>query len=222
VAVPSAIKVFNWSATLYRGSIALSAPMLLALGFIGLFTIGGMTGLFLASLGLNVHVHDTYFIVAHFHFIMVGGMVTAYMAALHYWWPKMSGRMYPEKLGQLTALFIFGGFVLTFLPQFVLGYQGMVRRYYEYDAHFQVLNVMSSAGASILAVGYVLPLFYLLGSLVWGPEAPPNPWGATGLEWQTPSPPATENFTKTPEVVEGPYEYSRGFSQNGREVRIEQ
>ena len=208
VAVPSAIKVFNWTATLYRGSVTFHTPMLFALGFIGLFTMGGLTGLMLAALGLNVHVHDTYFIIAHFHFIMVGGMVMAYMGGLHFWWPKMTGRLYSEAWGRTSAVIIFIGFILTFLPQFVLGYQGQLRRTYMYAPEFQVLNVMSSAGASILAVGYALPLFYLLWSLRYGNPAGPNPWGATGLEWQTPSPPPPENFAETPLVTCGPYEYS--------------
>jgi cytochrome c oxidase subunit 1 len=209
VAIPSAIKVFNWTATLYKGSISFQTPMLFALGFIGLFTIGGLTGLFLACLGMDVHVHDTYFVIAHFHFIMVGATVMAYLGGIHYWWPKMSGRMYPEGWGRLAALIVFVGFVLTFLPQFVLGYLGMPRRYHQYPPEFQVLNVMSTAGASILAVGYVLPLGYLIWSLRYGPIAGPNPWGATGLEWQTPSPPPTDNFEETPVVVSGPYEYAQ-------------
>ena len=208
VAVPSAIKVFNWTATLYKGSITLETPMLFALGFIALFTMGGLTGLFLASLGVDMHVHDTYFIIAHFHFIMVGGTVMAYMGGLHYWWPKMTGRMYSDFLSKLAALIIFVGFVLTFVPQFVLGYLGMPRRYHVYPPEFQILNVMSSAGASILAAGYVLPLIYLFWSLYAGKDAGPNPWGATGLEWQTPSPPPTYNFDETPVVTMGPYEYS--------------
>ncbi len=207
VAVPSAVKVFNWTATMYRGSISFATPMLYAFGFIGLFTIGGLTGLFLACLGTDVHVHDTYFVVAHFHFIMVGGMVMAYMAGLHYWWPKMTGRMYPEGPAKLGALIIFVGFVLTFLPQFVVGYQGMPRRYWRYAPEYQVLNVMSTAGASILGAGYVLPLMYLLWSLGWGKKAGPNPWGATGLEWQTASPPPPDNFAVTPVVTHGPYHY---------------
>ncbi|HZO86775.1 MAG TPA: cytochrome c oxidase subunit I [Chthonomonadaceae bacterium] len=208
VAIPSAIKVFNWTSTLYKGSIRLDTPMLYALGFIGLFTVGGLTGLFLAALAVDVSLHDTYFVIAHFHFIMVGGMVTAYLGGIHYWWPKISGRMYPELFGKLSALTIFVGFMLTFLPQFLLGRLGMLRRYYEYDPNFQILNVMSTAGASILAVGYFLPLFYLLLSLKYGKRAPANPWGATGLEWQTPSPPPTYNFKVTPVVTEGPYDYS--------------
>ncbi len=214
VAVPSAIKVFNWTATLYKGSISFEAPMLYALGFVCLFTAGGLTGLFLATLGMDMHVHDTYFIIGHFHFIMVGGMVMAYMAGLHYWWPKMTGRMYSEWWSRLSALIIFVGFFLTFLPHFVLGYAGMPRRYHRYPPEFQVWNVMSSAGASILAVGYILPLLYLLYSLRYGAPAGPNPWHATGLEWQTPSPPPTHNFEQTPVVVRGPYEYHLEKAQN--------
>jgi cytochrome c oxidase subunit 1 len=208
VAIPSAVKVFNWSATLYKGSIRFDTPMLYALGFIGLFTIGGLTGLMLASMGIDVHVHDTYFVVAHFHYIMVGGTVMAYLGGMHFWWPKISGRMYPEIWGKLSALVIFVGFNLTFFPQFLLGYLGMPRRYFEYPAEFQVLNVMSTAGASILAVGYVLPLIYFALSLRYSPKASANPWRATGLEWQTASPPPTHNFHETPIVTTGPYMYA--------------
>jgi len=209
VAIPSAIKVFNWTATMYRGAISYKTPMLYAFGFIGLFTMGGLTGLFVAALGVDVHVTDTYFVVAHFHYIMVGGMVMAYIGGLHFWWPKMTGRMYPEAWAKLSALIIFLGFNLTFFPQFLLGYLGMPRRYHAYAPEFQVLNVMSSAGASILAVGYVLPLIYLLWSLRYGKIAGPNPWGATGLEWQTTSPPPTHNFEETPIVTEEPYAYDK-------------
>ena len=208
VGIPSAIKVFNWTATLYRGSISYQAPMLYAFGFIGLFTIGGLTGVMLAALGLNVHVHDTYFVVAHFHYIMVGGAVMAYLGGMHFWWPKISGRMYPEGWARFSALVVFIGFNLTFLPQFILGYLGMPRRYHAYPPEFQVLNVMSTAGASILAVGYLVPMIYFLWSLKYGALAGPNPWGATGLEWRTPSPPPTENFKQIPIVTEEPYEYS--------------
>ena len=207
VAIPSAIKVFNWTATLYKGSISYSAPMLYALGFIGLFTMGGLTGLFLASLATDVHLNGTYFIVAHFHYIMVGGAVMAYLGGIHFWWPKMTGRLYPDGWARFAALVIFVGFNLTFFPQFMLGYLGMPRRYAVYPAEFQVLNVMSSAGASILGVGYLIPLIYLIWSMRYGPIAGPNPWGATGLEWQTPSPPPTENFEEIPVVTEDAYNY---------------
>jgi cytochrome c oxidase subunit 1 len=209
VAIPSAIKVFNWTATLYRGSNAWETPMLYAFGFIGLFTIGGLTGMFLACMGTDPHLHDTYFVVAHFHFIMVGGTIMAYLGGIHYWWPKMTGRLYPELWGKLAALIVFVGFNLTFLPQFLLGYLGMPRRYHEYVPEFQVYNVMSTAGASILGVGYLIPLVYLLWSLGYGPRAGDNPWGATTLEWQTPSPPPTENFHETPRVLTPPYVYAK-------------
>jgi cytochrome c oxidase subunit I len=207
VAVPSAIKVFNWIGTMHKGYIRFDAPMLYALGFIGLFTIGGLTGLFVAALGADVHLTQTYFVVAHFHYVMVGGMVSAFFAGLHYWWPKITGRIYPEMWGRAGALIIFIGFNLTFFPQFVLGYLGMPRRYHHYAPEFEVLNVLSSAGSTILAVGYLLPLIYLTWSLWRGAHAPANPWDATGLEWQTPSPPPTENFEETPVVTEPPYKY---------------
>lgn len=208
VAIPSAVKVFNWTATLYKGSVSYQAPMLYALGFIGLFTIGGLTGLFLATLATDVHLHDTYFVVAHFHYIMVGGAIMGYMAAMHFWWPKMTGRLYPEGWAKFAALVIFVGFNLTFFPQFVLGYLGMPRRYHVYPPEFQVLNVMSTAGASILAVGYIIPFIYLLWSLKYGPLAGANPWQAKGLEWTTPSPPPPHNFERTPVVTEEAYAYA--------------
>ena len=207
VSVPSAIKVFNWLGTLRKGFIRYNAPMIYALGFVGLFTMGGLTGLFVAALGADVHLHDTYFVVAHFHYIMVGAMVSAFFGGLHYWWPKITGRMYPEIWGQVAAVMIFFGFNLTIFPQFILGYQGMPRRYPSYDPAYQTLNVLSSAGAVILAVAYVMPLVYLTWSLVAGRRAPPNPWDATGLEWQTQSPPRTENFSVTPVVTTPPYYY---------------
>jgi cytochrome c oxidase subunit 1 len=209
VAVPSAIKVFNWTATMYKGSVTFETPMLYAFGFIGLFTIGGLTGLFLATLAVDVHVTDTYFVVAHFHYIMVGGMVMAYLGGIHFWWPKMFGRMYPEGWAKFAALVIFVGFNLTFFPQFILGYLGMPRRYHAYAPEFQVLNVMSTAGASVLGVGYLIPLIYLIWSLKYGKIAGDNPYGSTGLEWRTTSPPPKYNFKKTPIVTEDPYSYSR-------------
>ncbi len=207
VAVPSAIKVFNWTATVYKGSVSWETPMLYAIGFVGLFTIGGMTGLFLAALGLDVHVTDTYFVIAHFHYIMVGGTVMAFLGGVHYWWPKISGKMYPEGLAKLSALTVFLGFNLTFFPQFVLGYLGMPRRYAAYPEEFQMLNVLSTAGASILGVGYILPLIYLLWSWKYGKPAGRNPWRATGLEWKTASPPPKHNFEETPVVNVRAYDY---------------
>jgi cytochrome c oxidase subunit 1 len=209
IAIPSGIKVFNWTATLHKGTITFHTPLLYALGFIGLFTIGGLTGLFLAAMGIDVHVHDTYFIVAHFHYIMVGGAVMAYLGGIHFWWPKITGRMYPEGWARFSAILVFIGFNLTFFPQFILGYNGMPRRYHVYDPGFQVLNVMSSAGASILGVAYLFPITYLIWSLKYGPIAGPNPWKAVGLEWMTSSPPPTYNFTRTPVVDFAAYEYPR-------------
>jgi cytochrome c oxidase subunit 1 len=209
VAIPSAIKVFNWTATLYKGSVSLQTPMLYAMGFIGLFTIGGLTGIMLASMGLDVHVHDTYFVIAHFHYIMVGGTIMGYLGGLHFWWPKMTGRMYPEWWARVAAATVFIGFNLTFFPQFILGYLGMPRRYHAYPEEFQVLNVMSSAGASILGFGYLLPAIYLIWSMRYGPAASRNPWGAKGLEWElADSPPVTENYPVQPVVVEEAYDYA--------------
>jgi cytochrome c oxidase subunit 1 len=207
VAVPSAIKVFNWTATLYGGSITFEAPMLYALGFIGLFMLGGITGLFLAALALDVHLTDTYFVVAHFHYIMVGGTVMAFLGGIHFWWPKITGRLYPERPAQAAAILMFFGFNLTFFPQYLLGFEGMPRRYHSYPPQFEMLNVLSSAGASILAVAYLLPLLYLFWSLRRGPLAGANPWQAKGLEWTTPSPPPSHNFAATPIVTEEAYAY---------------
>ncbi len=207
VAIPSAIKVFNWTATLYKGSIVYRTPLFYALGFIGLFTIGGLTGIFLATLAVDVHVHDTYFVVAHFHYIMVGGAIMGYLGGLHFWWPKITGRLYPEGWARFSALVIFVGFNLTFFPQFILGYLGMPRRYGAYPDEFQVLNVMSSAGASILGVGYLIPMIYFFWSMRYGPYAGANPWDARGLEWVSPSPPPTDNFDYKPRVSQPPYAY---------------
>jgi cytochrome c oxidase subunit 1 len=210
VAVPSAVKVFNWTATLFEGSVSLDTPMLYALGFIGLFTIGGLTGIMLANLGIDVHVHDTYFVVAHFHYVMVGGAIMGFLGGLHFWWPKITGRLYPVFWSKISAMIIFVGFNLTFFPQFLLGYLGMPRRYYTYPEDFQVLNVMSSAGATVLGVGYLIPMIYLLWSIRYGERADDNPWDAVGLEWQTPSPPPTLNFDDTPIVDYEAYDYTRG------------
>jgi cytochrome c oxidase subunit 1 len=207
VAVPSAIKVFNWTVSLHKGKITFDAPMLYALGFVLLFTLGGVTGLMLATLAVDVHVHGTYFVVAHFHYIMVGATVSAYFGALHYWWPKITGRLYPEMWARFAAVLTYVGFNLTFFPQFILGYLGMPRRSYTYPADWQSWNLLSSAGASILAVAYTLPLLYLGWSLIWGRKAGANPWRATGLEWSTPSPPPKHNFQRTPNVAIGPYSY---------------
>jgi cytochrome c oxidase subunit 1 len=207
VAVPSAIKTFNWTATLYKGSIIINTAMFYVYGYLGLFLIGGLTGLFLSSMGLDIHLHDTYFVVAHFHYIMVGGQVVGYLGGMHFWWPKITGKMFPDMLGRVSALLVFLGFNLTFFPQFILGYLGMPRRYHVYPDEFQVLNVASSLGASILALGYAIPATYLLWSIFKGPKAPNNPWGAKGLEWETTSPPPTFNFEETPVVTEEAYEY---------------
>jgi cytochrome c oxidase subunit 1 len=208
VAVPSAVKVFNWTATMYKGSVSWQTPMLYAMGFIGLFTIGGVTGVMCATMGIDLHIHDTYFIVAHFHYIMVGGTIMAYLGGLHYWWPKITGKLYPQFWSKASALIVFIGFNVTFFPQFILGYLGMPRRYHEYPPEFQVLNVMSSAGATILGAGYLIPLIYFIWSMRYGPRASANPWGAVGLEWQTTSPPPSGNFAETPIVTSPPYTYS--------------
>ncbi|MHB8846377.1 MAG: cytochrome c oxidase subunit I [Nitrospirota bacterium] len=207
VAVPSGIKIFNWVASLYKGAIRLDTPFLYVMAFIFLFSIGGLTGLVQGALATNVHVHGTYFIVAHFHYVMFGGTVFAFIAALHYWFPKMSGRMYHEGRARIAALALFVGFNTLYFPMFVLGWQGMPRRYHDYLPHFQPLHVVSTVGSWILATGILLMLYNLLRSLNKGEKAGDNPWGGTTLEWKTSSPPPAENFEKVPEVTTGPYNY---------------
>jgi cytochrome c oxidase subunit 1 len=207
IAIPSAIKVFNWIATMWRGSISLEAPMLHAISFLLIFTIGGLTGLFLAALSTDVHLHDTYFVVAHFHYVMAGSNLIALLAGMHYWWPKMYGRLYNKKLAAIASAIIFVGFNLTFLPQFVLGSRGMPRRYFNYLPQFQDLHVVSTIGSWVLGAGLFLTLAYLLASFRQPKGMPANPWGGRTLEWETPSPPTTHNFEGQPVLQHGPYDY---------------
>jgi cytochrome c oxidase subunit 1 len=214
VAVPTAIKVFSWVATLYRGSIAFTTPMIYALGFLFTFTIGGLTGLFLGTLATDVHLHDTYFVVAHFHYVMMGGTVMAFIGGLHHWWPKFTGKMYSEKWGKLGAFLVFVGFNLTFFPQFILGSQGMPRRYHSYHlvapdrlTLFEALHNISTVGSVVVSAGLFLTLLYLAHSLVWGRKAEKNPWGGVSLEWHTESPPIQHNFAEEPSCDRGPYDF---------------
>ncbi len=208
IAIPTAIKVLNWISTMYKGSIHLDTPMLYALMFLWVFTIGGLTGLFLSTMSTDVHLHDTYFVVAHFHYVMMGGAITAFFGGLHYWWPKMWGRMYNEKTGRIGAAAVFIGLNLTFFPQFIMGSRGMPRRYYNYIPEFQPFHQASTIGAFILGIGFIVTTVSLIRSLLKKPDAPANPWGANTLEWTISSPPPYYNFDKIPHVVEGPYEYA--------------
>ena len=207
VAIPSGIKVINWTTTLYKGSISLDTPMLYALAFLILFTIGGLTGIFLGALGMDVHLHDTYFVVAHFHYVMMGGTIIAFFGGVHYWWPKMFGRMYSRRWSQLSAVLVFVGFNVTFFPQFIMGTRGMPRRYHDYLPQFADMHRLSSFGVIILGVGILIMVIYLAHSLRKGEKAPGNPWGARTLEWSVQSPPIEHNFHEIPTVVEGPYDY---------------
>ncbi|HLO99692.1 MAG TPA: cbb3-type cytochrome c oxidase subunit I [Fimbriimonas sp.] len=209
LAVPSAIKVFNWTATMWKGNIMLTSPMIYAIGFMGLFLIGGLTGLFLACMGTDVHLTATYFIVAHFHYVMVGGAVMGFLAGLHYWWPKMTGKLFNDNVAKWNAIVVFLGFNLTFFPQFIAGWMGMPRRYhyYYFAPEYLPYNMMSTMGATVLGVGFAVPLFYFLHSWFKGKPAGDNPWNAHGLEWETSSPPPTENFKYKPIVTDDVYNY---------------
>ena len=208
VGVPTAIKMFNWLATLYKGSVSFESPMLYALGFLFLFAIGGVTGIMLATLGVDVHFHDTYFVVAHFHYVMVGGTLMAIMGGFYYWFPKMFGKMYDEGLARITFVLIFVGFNVTFFPQFILGAMGMPRRYFDYIPAYESLNKISTVGSWMIAAGFFLALYVIIRGITSGEKAPANPWGAKTLEWQTSSPPPHFNFDKKPVVTGGPYDYT--------------
>jgi len=220
VAVPSAIKIFNWMATMYKGNVHLQSPMIYAIAFLMIFTVGGLTGLFLGAAGTDVHLTATYFVVAHFHYVMVGGTMLAFLGALHYWWPKMTGRMFSDGIARVNAVIVFVGFNLTFFPQFIVGWLGMPRRYhyYYFAPEFQAYHIMSTLGASVLGLGFILPAFYLTQSLFTGKKASANPWGAHGLEWETSSPPPTSNFLETPIVMDEVYDFDP-VSEHARDLR---
>ncbi len=216
VGIPTAVKIFNWMATLYKGSIELKTPMIYTLAFLFLFTVGGLTGVMLGMISVDIHLHDTYFVVAHFHYVMMGGNVIAFLGGVHYWWPKMTGRMYNEFWGALAACLVFVGFNMTFFIQFVMGSLGMPRRYYTYDPEFQFYHVFSTVGSWVVGLGLFMALFNLLISLRSGQKAPGNPWGAKTLEWQSPSPPPVLNFEhpETVVVTAGPYAFDSEKSRN--------
>ncbi|MDX1548255.1 MAG: cbb3-type cytochrome c oxidase subunit I, partial [Rhodothermales bacterium] len=208
IGIPTGVKVLNWVGTMYKGSVWLQTPMLYALSFLFLFTIGGLTGIMVGVLAVDVHLHDTYFVVAHFHYVMMGGTVIALLGGMYYWWPKITGKMYPELPSQIAAVLIFIGFNVTFFTQFILGSQGMPRRYYDYLPEFTTLHQISTVGSWILGAG----LFLVLGTWLWSlwksPRAPQNPWGALTLEWtHATTPPDHHNFHHTPLVTRGPYDY---------------
>lgn len=207
VGVPTAIKMFNWLATLYKGSITFDSPMLYSLGFMFLFAIGGVTGIMLATIGLDIHFHDTYFVVAHFHYVMVGGTLMAFLGGLFYWWPKMFGKMFSEGGARLSFVLIFLGFNVTFFPQFILGAMGMPRRYFDYIAPYHSLNQISTVGSWLIASGFIVAAIVMIRSLIAGKPAPENPWGSKTLEWTIQSPPTHHNFEQEPIVTAGPYEY---------------
>ena len=219
IGIPTAIKIFNWMTTLYKGQISLTTPMLYAIAFLLLFSIGGFTGIMLGALGVDVHLHDTYFVVAHFHYVMFGGNVIAFLGGLHHWWPKMFGKMYSEFWGKIAFAFVFIGFNMTFFNQFMLGSQGMPRRYHDYSGFlktdlFTRYHGFSSVGAFILAAGFIIIAIYLLHSLFYGKRVGNNPWGGLSFEWATTSPPPTENFTYTPVLKHGPYDFDKVLPEN--------
>jgi len=213
VGIPTGIKIFNWLATMYKGSIDMKTPMLYAMVFLFLFTIGGFTGIMLGALVVDIHLHDTYYVVAHFHYVMMGGMVMAFLAGVHYWWPKMFGKMYNEFWAKIACGIIFIGFNMTFLPQFIMGAQGMPRRYYNYIDQFQPFHQFSTMGSYVLGVGFLIIAAYMIHSLLRGKEAGSNPWGSRALEWQTSSPAPHHNFEHTPVIINGPYDYHKPMSE---------
>ncbi len=213
-AIPSGVKIFNWIATLYKGKISFEAPMLYAIMFLLLFAIGGLTGIFLGALSVDIHLHDTYFVVAHFHYVMMGGTVIAFLGGLHYWWPKIWGRMYSEKWARVSAVLLFIGFNLTFIPQFIMGSQGMPRRYWQYAGMqdtdlFHFYHMLSTIGSWVVGLSFIIMLIYLVHSIKNGKVAGSNPWGALTLEWQTPSPTPAHNFLEEPKITHGPYAYDK-------------
>ncbi len=223
VAVPSAVKIFNWMATMYKGNVVMASPMIYAIAFLMIFTVGGLTGLVLGGAGTDIHLTATYFVVAHFHYVMVGGTMLAFLGGLHYWWPKMTGRLFNDRLAQINAVIVFIGFNLTFFPQFIVGWMGMPRRYhyYYFAPEFQAYHIMSTLGSTVLALGFIWPAFYLTMSLFNGKKAGPNPWGAHGLEWETSSPPPVTNFLETPIVMDEVYDFDPEAEHAENRRRIE-
>ncbi len=207
VAIPSGVKIFNWVATLYKSSVSMASPMLYAFAFIFQFTVGGLTGLFLATLATDIHLHDTYFVVAHFHYVMVGGTIFGFIGGVHYWWPKMTGKLYNETTAKVAFWLAFAGYNTTFLSQFVMGSRGMPRRYYDYLPEFQIFHQVSTIGAFVLALGLFIMAGMFLKSLRSGAKSPRNPWNSAGYEWQTATPPPLSNFVEPPVFARGPYDY---------------